>query len=244
MAGVGMGITCVINVNVNSLLHIFWEMSILCAMDKQITPARQQRSRDTEERLLNAALQLLEEGGLDAAVIPRIAELAQVAPASVYRRFADKSALLRAAFLKVLKSSNEANQAQAAQKILRASLAESLRQMATQLLEQYRAYPQLLRALMRFMEGDTDAGFVNDARTIMHLNVELMVDLLMQHRAEVRHAPKRSAVHFAVTGMACTIQSYTLDHDSLWHGASAMSDEEMAARAAHCAYAYLAMPLQ
>lgn len=207
-------------------------------------PARQQRSRDTEERLLNAALQILEEEGLDAALIPRIAELAQVAPASVYRRFADKSALLRAAFLKVLRSSNESNQAQAAQKISRTSLAESLGQMATQLLEQYRAYPHLLRALMRFMESDSDTGFVQDAREIMRMNVELMVDLLMRHRTEVRHTPKRSAVHFAVTGMACTIQSYTLDQESLWHGAAAMTDEEMAARAAHCAYAYLATPLQ
>lgn len=209
-----------------------------------MTPARQQRSRDTEERLLNAALQLLEEEGLDAALIPRIAELAQVAPASVYRRFADKSALLRAAFLKVLRSSNESNQAQAAQKISRTSLAESLGQMATQLLEQYRAYPHLLRALMRFMESDSDTGFVQDAREIMRMNVELMVDLLMRHRTEVRHTPKRSAVHFAVTGMACTIQSYTLDQESLWHGAAAMTDEEMAVRAAHCAYAYLATPLQ
>lgn len=55
-------------------------------MEKTLPSARWQHSRDTEERLLNAALALLEEGGLDAALMPRIA---------------DKSALLRAAFLAI-----------------------------------------------------------------------------------------------------------------------------------------------
>ncbi|XLZ70358.1 helix-turn-helix domain-containing protein [Massilia sp. SR12] len=213
-------------------------------MEKTLPPARQQRSRDTEERLLNAALALLEEGGLDAALIPRIAELAQVAPASVYRRFADKSALLRAAFLTMLRASHQATREQAVQLVLRASLAETLRQVANRMMQQYREHPQLLRALVRFMQSDTDAGFVTEARAIIRQNTDAVVEQLMAHRAEVRHVPKRAALHFAVTGMACTIESFALDQESLWHADSAMSDQDMAARVAHTALAYLLTPLQ
>lgn len=213
-------------------------------MEKKSPPARQQRSRDTEERLLNAALSLLEEGGLDAAVIPRIAQLAQVAPASVYRRFADKSALLRAAFLSMLRNSHAATQEQAAQLIQRAGLAETLRQVAARLMLQYRSHPQLLRALVRFLASDTDAGFVAEARAVIQQNTALMVDLLMEHRAQVRHAPKRAALHFAVTGMACTIESFALDRESLWHADATMTDADMVARVAHSAFAYLVTPLQ
>jgi AcrR family transcriptional regulator len=213
-------------------------------MEKKSPPARQQRSRDTEERLLNAALSLLETGGLDGAVIPRIAELAQVAPASVYRRFADKSALLRAAFLTMLRNSHEASRVQAPQLILRAGLAESLCQVARQFMLQYRGHPQLLRALVRFMESDTEAGFIAEARAIMRQNTSLMVDLLMEHRAEVRHVPKRAALHFAISGMACAIESFALEQESLWHAEAAMTDQEMVARVAHGAFAYLVTPFQ
>lgn len=213
-------------------------------MEKKSSPALQKRSRDTEQRLLNAALSLLDEGGLEAAVIPRIAELAQVAPASVYRRFADKSALLRAAFLAMLTASLEATRAQAGQLILRASLAETLRQLAGRMMLQYREHPQLLRALVRFMASDPDAGFVAEARAVMAQTTDLMVDLLLEHRAEIRHAPKRAAAHFAVSAMACTIESFALEQESLWHADSVMPDQDMALRAAHSAFAYLVTPLQ
>lgn len=213
-------------------------------MDKQIAPARQQRSRDTEERLLNATIRLLDEGGLDAAVIPRIAELADVAPASVYRRFADKTALLRAAFLYVLERSNEANGQLMAHALQRPTLAESLRQLAALLMAQYRAHPQLLRALVRFMDCDSDQAFVQAAREKVQQNVEDIVEVLMQHRAEIRHSPKKAALQFMVVSMTCTIESFALDQQSLWHAGTAMPDEDMAARAAHAALAYLVTPHQ
>ena len=77
--------------------------------NKVIAAPRQKRSQATLERLLSATIRLLDEHGLEGTVIPRIAELAGVAPASVYRRFANKDALMRAALLHVLESSREAN---------------------------------------------------------------------------------------------------------------------------------------
>lgn len=213
-------------------------------MEKQLAPARQQRSRETELRLLNATIRLLDEGGLDAAVIPRIAELADVAPASVYRRFADKTALLRAAFLHVLERSNDANRESMTLALQRTTLADSLRELARLLMAQYRAHPQLLRALVRFMDGDSDLAFVQAARASVQQNVETIVEALMQHRAEIRHSPKKAALHFTVVSMTCTIESFALDQQSLWHAGASMPDDDMAARTAHAALAYLVTPHQ
>lgn len=58
---------------------------------------QQARSRETERRLITAAIELLREGGLEACQATAVAERAHVAAGSVYRRFANKEALIEAA---------------------------------------------------------------------------------------------------------------------------------------------------
>lgn len=59
---------------------------------------RQDRSRRTEQALLDAALALFRERGVDAVTVGEIAAAAGVAPATIYRRFGDKEGLLKEAF--------------------------------------------------------------------------------------------------------------------------------------------------
>src|SRR3546814_9648839 len=86
-------------VNRNSHLHKSTDLSIIRCMPSALPdrPPQQERSRRTHARLLEATLKTLAEHGLDGATIPRIARVADVSPATVYRRFVDKQALLRAA---------------------------------------------------------------------------------------------------------------------------------------------------
>jgi AcrR family transcriptional regulator len=60
--------------------------------------SRQDRSRRTEQALLDAALELFRERGVDAVTVADIAAAAGVAPATIYRRFGDKDGLLKEAF--------------------------------------------------------------------------------------------------------------------------------------------------
>lgn len=55
----------------------------------------QERSKRTEQLLLDAALDLATEKGFEELTVAAIAERAGVAPASIYRRFGDKENLLR-----------------------------------------------------------------------------------------------------------------------------------------------------
>jgi len=61
-----------------------------------VPPALQERSRRTQDRILTAGMQLLQEGGAEALTVVAVAELAGVAVGSLYRRFGDKDRLLGA----------------------------------------------------------------------------------------------------------------------------------------------------
>ena len=203
------------------------------------TPHKQDRSRATAERLLSATIQILDEAGLEGAVVPRIAALAGVAPASVYRRFADKDALLRAAFLHALRLSGEANGERLEKLLLRDSLDATARQLMAMLFEQYRRHPRLLRALSRFVDADSDKVFVHEARSLIRANVEAVVDVVLTHRNEIAHADPRGALQFAVLNAACSIEVFALDPNSVWHAGPAIADDELAERLCASFVAYL-----
>ena len=135
-------------------------------MSDQTHAPKQQRSRETHARLLEATIEVLEQRGLAGATIPRIAEVAKVAPASVYRRFRDKEALFRAAVIDVLERSNAANAA-AIPPILKGRTFEWVAAaLARSVLAQYRTRPGLMRALIRFTENDTDKAFKAHAMSL------------------------------------------------------------------------------
>src|SRR5689334_3817749 len=63
-------------------------------------PVYQDRGRLTVDRLLDAAEHVLATDGLDAATVPAIAEAADLAVGTVYKRFPDKDALMRAVYVR------------------------------------------------------------------------------------------------------------------------------------------------
>lgn len=203
--------------------------------DKHIHPPRQKRSQETLDSLLNAAIRVLDEHGLDGATIPRIAALAGVAPASVYRRFVDKEALIRAALLTMLHNSRGEALAVPATE----PLPDTARRLMRLVFQQYRQHPRLLRALSRFLDTDRDTQFVAEARAIVAGNLELLVEPLLAHRAHIRHADPRTALRFALLQALTSIEAVALEPYSLWHIAMPAADEELAEQFAEAFVAYL-----
>src|SRR5215475_2161370 len=68
---------------------------------------QQARSRESLQKLLKAAEEVLGQHGVDGATIPRIAEHAGLSPGAVYRRFRDKDALLETVILNILERQEE-----------------------------------------------------------------------------------------------------------------------------------------
>ena len=206
---------------------------------KIIAEPRQKRSQATLERLLGATIRVLDEHGLEGAVIPRIAELAGVAPASVYRRFANKDALMRAALLHVLENSREANRLGLAAVLQGATLAASAQALMDLMFRQYRQHPRLVRALARFIDADVDEEFVAAARAIMAENLELSVQCLLAHRDQIRHAAPERALRFALLHAFTSIEAIALEPVSMWHSVLPEPDEALAKELARSFVAYL-----
>jgi AcrR family transcriptional regulator len=194
-------------------------------MTTGVLAPQQQRSRDTLARLLKATLETLDAHGLDGATIPRIAEVAGVAPASVYRRFRDRDALFRAALLDGLEASVEAT---AKSLRLESFKDKTLTGVVTRLvalqLQQYRARPGLLRALTRFIEQDTDSTFRAKALALTRQNLNRVVEVLLEFRDEIRHRDPRRSITFAILTMATVVEVRALESVSLWHEALPLSD--------------------
>jgi AcrR family transcriptional regulator len=201
---------------------------------------QQQRSRETLARLLAATIGMLEEHGLSGATIPRIADAAGVAPASVYRRFRNKDALYRAAFLQALESS-----AQAARKTMRIesfkdrTLEGVAGELVSTVLKQYRVSPGVIRALLRFVEDDTDKAFKKRMLTLISGNFERLIEVLLTFRAQIGHRNPRRAVTFALLSMVTAVEVRMLEDVSLWRELLPISDKELHRELTRSLLAYL-----
>ena len=200
---------------------------------------QQGRSRDTAQRLLSATLRLIDEAGLDGATIPKIAALAGVAAASVYRRYADKDALIRAAFLYALAQSNQNNQTQLRGLLLKETLEDTAQQLMNLLLAQYRQHPVLFRALSHYLDTTTHREFIEEARAIMQANAQEVIAVLLHHRADIAHPDPEQALRFALFSAIGAIETFALDANALWHAYPEFSGEYVIAAQAHSFVAYL-----
>jgi AcrR family transcriptional regulator len=63
-----------------------------------VRPPKQQRSREAWNRVLDAGVAILEEGGYDAFTIAAVCERAAVAPTAIYARTTSKDALFLAVY--------------------------------------------------------------------------------------------------------------------------------------------------
>jgi AcrR family transcriptional regulator len=168
-------------------------------MPPSALPAHQARSRRTLERLLTATVEVLDRHGLEGATIPRIAARARLTPGAVYRRFPDKHALLREAWLRVLRE----NAAKSATLVSpdaweHAPLAALIRQVVTGTLRGHLRHRELLRALMIFSLEHADAAFRKESTELQEAVFRRVTEALLARRAEIGHPDPESAVPFAL----------------------------------------------
>lgn len=68
------------------------------AADLEIRPPKQRRSREAWNRVLDAGVSILEDGGYEAFTIASVCERAEVAPPAIYARTTSKDALFLAVY--------------------------------------------------------------------------------------------------------------------------------------------------
>jgi len=200
---------------------------------------QQERSRKTLDLLLQATIRTLDQAGLEACTVPVVAAAAGVSAATIYRRFEDKDALLRAAFLHILQQSNRANQTALEKQLLRPKLEDTAERLIAALLLQYRTHPRLLRALSQFIEANPNTDFSRQALSLIATNLQLVAAVLLHHRDRIRHPDPQRAVTFAVLNAASTIEAIVFETESLWHTALPLNDKQLSAELTRSLIAYL-----
>jgi AcrR family transcriptional regulator len=195
----------------------------LCMTEGFFLP-QQQRSRETLVRLITATLATLEEHGLEGATISRIASVAKIAPASVYRRFRDRNALYRVALLDMLEGS--ADQDSVIEHSGEQTLEAQVHRMVSLTLQQYRSRPGLMRALTRFIDSDSDEEFRTRALRSISTNYERFADRLVAYRGQILNPDPHKAIIFALLTMGTVIEVRALEQVSMWNELTRLSDED------------------
>lgn len=185
-------------------------------------------------------MEVVDAHGVSGATIPRIAEAAKVAPASVYRRFRDKESLLRAAFIDALKHANATNAAAVPPLMKNRSLEWIAGAIALSLISQFRQRPTLLRSILRFVESDDDEEFRGEAISLIVGNVEAVIERIVSaFGKQIPHTDPQRAVTFAILVMANVIQTRALERFSFWKAMLPLSDDDMVVELKHMFLAYL-----
>jgi len=199
---------------------------------------QQARSRKTLEALLRATVRTLETHGLEECTLPRVAAAAKVAPATVYRRFADKDALLQAAMLHVLEG-GVSDQAAVEKALARGTLAETAEGVAGEMLRRYREHPRLMEAAARFVAAQADTEFAGKALELMAAAVRPRAAVLLRHRDRIRHPEPERAVVFAVLQARAAVEAVVFEGGAAWKAALPMSEKQVVAEVSRAMVGYL-----
>ena len=76
-----------------------------------VRPPQQRRSRESYERVLEAAHTLLEENGFEGFTVQEVAARSGVSVGAIYERFGNKESLLRSVHARLMESMSAANEA-------------------------------------------------------------------------------------------------------------------------------------
>ena len=192
---------------------------------KSLAP-KQERSKQTLESLLTATLKVLDKEGLENATIPAIAKAAGVAPASVYRRFADKDDLIRSAFLCTIEASSKAVQGSITpEKFAGKTFETAARSLLASFFVQYRQHPKLLAAMKRFSERELESAFEKQITEIFAQNFRTIVKALCACKDVGKLKNKERKIQFGLMAVVTCIEIMVLEPTSLWNVLLNESDE-------------------
>jgi AcrR family transcriptional regulator len=178
-------------------------------------PAPRRRGQATLERLLDAAEAILARSGLEGATVPAIARRARMSVGNVYKRFADKDALMRAVYQRFFAHSLEQNrEVLASDRWADVPTREMLQAVVHGIVAGYREHRALIRALLLYAETHPDPGFRREAETLRRETLARLEHLLAARRSELTHPEPERAIRLAVGVIALALQSVVMSDRS------------------------------
>ncbi len=164
----------------------------MICMKEFLQPAQQDRSRETQERILQATKRLLKNELFESISIRRIVEEANTSIGSFYARFSDKNALLPVLYqqyeehlaVQVPQLKSDVENA--------SSLKEVARSIAAHFVDICGKMPNLSRALYEYVTRSGDAA--RSTGSLRRKQYRFLIDGMLRFRSQIKHDdPDRAA---------------------------------------------------
>lgn len=191
---------------------------------------QQERSRESERKLMKAAAEVLGQHGVEGTTIPRIAAHAGLTPGAIYRRFSDKDALLETVILGILERQDERlRTGLPSETTSRIPLPVYAEQLVHSLLVSYRANAGLLRAMRQFAQSRTGTEFWKKAARLEKRSYERIVEIFLANASDIRHPEPRIAVSLGLLMVISTLQEIVLNtpENSGWKNLLPKNDQAL-----------------
>jgi AcrR family transcriptional regulator len=176
-------------------------------MGRKTLEPKQARSRGSLARLMKAARDILNEKGIEGATVPRVAARAGLSPGSVYRRFPNKDALMRAVILETMEELDAIAASGLTPELAdRLSLHAFTEGMIRHRLASQRQNAKLLRAMLQFTLAHSSVAFKKKVAELNARSLQRVADFLLLKRNEMNHPDPRKALPLALTLVGATLQ--------------------------------------
>jgi AcrR family transcriptional regulator len=179
-------------------------------MSKLVQPAKQDRSRETQDRILRAAQKLLRRELFESISVRRIIGEAETSIGSFYARFRDKDALLP-----VLHDQYEVQLRESLIRLQESTAkARSLDAVAEQIVEHfvelYGTIPNLSRALFEYATRSPQATESKQLAQRRSKQYSFLYESLLAFRSEITHSDPPRGVELAVYFMVVACRNRLL----------------------------------
>ena len=168
-----------------------------------VNPPQQARSRRTLERLVRAALDILEESGPDELTVQAVVARAESSIGSFYARFGGKDDLLEYLGERVWVEARDRWQAGLDERTWSGLPIDAVAEGAIRLLsDAQRSRATYLKALDRMGAGGRD-GYASFRRYVLRG----LADLLLERRSEIQHPDPEFAVRLGLAALSGAIET-------------------------------------
>lgn len=168
---------------------------------------QQGRSKASFERMLEAAEQLMTERGSDEFTLNEVAKSGKVSIGSIYCRFESKEDLIHAVQLRVLERV-DAGMRETIDNVRKGKidLTRCVQALVDELAEAFRRYADILRPFM--LRASSDPLVAALGKRSYQQTAQAFQDVLLEHRAEIRHADPDHAVDTSYRMLYASIARY------------------------------------
>jgi len=205
-------------------------------------PARQERSRETERRLLDAFRTVIARSGVSDATVAEICHEAGVAVGTFYGRFRDKEALLAAFFAGYYRQPAAELEATFPVETWRGRpVAEIVAAWIEHRVASFRERRAQIRAVLTYTRSRPDPAFRAAAAEFSALIIDRFTALLEGAGGGIGHPEPRRAAVFMVSTVEALLKELTL-YGAIRSPALAIAEDELMPELIRLARGYLELP--